>query len=129
MVHSSALIVATNGECLTYSVFSLGEIIHFGSLEFIADCFSGLSLYPKESDSDAAFRGTTRNGPPLLWAMIEGSTEEFYTTSREEGVFSLPSSLSHGTGGYAYSCRSHTMVGGQSGCSGHDDGVTHLVSL
>jgi hypothetical protein len=44
MVHSSMLIVAIDGERLTYGGFSLGETIFFGSLEFIADCFVGLTL-------------------------------------------------------------------------------------
>jgi hypothetical protein len=39
MVHSSALAVATDGEHLTCGGFYLDEIVHFGSLEFIADCF------------------------------------------------------------------------------------------
>jgi hypothetical protein len=44
MVHSSMLIVATDGERLTCGGFSLGEIVRFGSLKFIADCFGGLTL-------------------------------------------------------------------------------------
>jgi hypothetical protein len=35
MVHSSTLIVTTEGEHLTCGGFSLGETVHFGSLEFI----------------------------------------------------------------------------------------------
>jgi hypothetical protein len=43
MVHSSVLIVITDSECLTCSGFSLDETVHFGSLEFIVDCFGGLT--------------------------------------------------------------------------------------
>jgi hypothetical protein len=65
MVHSYALTVSTDGEHLTCGGFSLNETIRFGSL-FIADCFGGLRLYPKESDSGAIFRSTTRSRPPSL---------------------------------------------------------------
>jgi hypothetical protein len=41
MVPSSALTVATDGEHLLCGGFSLGETIHFGSLESIADRFRG----------------------------------------------------------------------------------------
>jgi hypothetical protein len=47
MVHSSTLVVATDGERLTCGAFSLIKTIHFGSLKFIADCFGGLSLSPR----------------------------------------------------------------------------------
>jgi hypothetical protein len=63
MVHSSVLAVTTNSEHLTCHGFSLGEIICFGSLEFVANYFGGLSLSPKEIDLGAAFRSTTHNGP------------------------------------------------------------------
>jgi hypothetical protein len=66
MVHSSALTVATDDEHLMCSGFSLGETVHFGSLEFIADCFDGLSLSPKGSDLGAIFVGTTHSGSPSL---------------------------------------------------------------
>jgi hypothetical protein len=56
MVHSSTLIVTTNGEHLTCDGFSLSVTIHIGSLKFIADCFGDLSLTP---------RGTTQ--APSSW--------------------------------------------------------------
>jgi hypothetical protein len=46
MVHLLALTISADGECLTCSGFFLSETVHFGSLEFIADYFSGLSLSP-----------------------------------------------------------------------------------
>jgi hypothetical protein len=82
MVHSSELAITTDGECLTYSGFSLGKTIRFGNLEFIADFFDGRSS-PKGSDSRAVFMDTTHSGSPLPRAKIEDSTKEFYmTTSR-----------------------------------------------
>jgi hypothetical protein len=41
----------TDSECLTYGSFSLSKTVHFGSLEFIVDCFDGLSLSPWRNDS------------------------------------------------------------------------------
>jgi hypothetical protein len=64
MVHSSTLIVTNDGEHLTCGGFSLGEIIHFGSLEFIADCFSDLSLSLRGSDLGIIFMGETHSGSP-----------------------------------------------------------------
>jgi hypothetical protein len=46
MVASSVLAVAADDEQMSCGGFSLNESIHFGSLEFIADCFGGLSLSP-----------------------------------------------------------------------------------
>jgi hypothetical protein len=46
MVQTSMLIITTDGERLMCDGFSLGETVLFGSLEFIADCFGGLSLSP-----------------------------------------------------------------------------------
>jgi hypothetical protein len=70
MVHSSTLTVTTDDECLTCSGFSLDETVRFGSLEFIANCFGGLSLSAKQSDSGTVFVGTNRSGSPSLQAMI-----------------------------------------------------------
>jgi hypothetical protein len=66
MVHSSALTISADGERLTCGGFSLDETILFGSIEFIVDCFGGLSLSPKRNDLGAAFIGTTNSGPPSL---------------------------------------------------------------
>jgi hypothetical protein len=100
MVHSSALAISADGECLTCSGFSLSKTLRFESLEFIADCFGGLSLSPRRNDSGAAFMGSTHTRPPsLLRAMIEDSTKEFYMASSGEGGFDLPSFRRLGTGG------------------------------
>jgi hypothetical protein len=44
MVHSSMLVITADEECLTCCGFSLGETIHFESLEFITNYFGSLSL-------------------------------------------------------------------------------------
>jgi hypothetical protein len=53
MVPSSMITVAVDCECLSHDGFSLGETIHFGSLEFIANCFGGLSLSPRRDGWNA----------------------------------------------------------------------------
>jgi hypothetical protein len=99
MFPSSTLVVATDSERLTRGGFSLDKTICFGILEFITDCFSGLSLSPQTDGSDAATTGLTHNGlPSLMWAMIGNSTEEFHTTLDNEGDFGLPSPGRHSTG-------------------------------
>jgi hypothetical protein len=98
MVHSSALAVATDGERLMCSGFSLGDTVHFGSLEFIADCFGGLSLSPKGSDLGAIFVGTTHSGSLSLRAMTEDSINKLYKASSREGSSGLPISGRHNTG-------------------------------
>jgi hypothetical protein len=37
--------------------YTLGETIHFGSLDFIIDCFNSLSLSTKGNDLNAVFMG------------------------------------------------------------------------
>jgi hypothetical protein len=91
MVHSLTLAITIDGEHLTCGGFSLGETVRFGSLEFIADCFGGLSLSPKGSDSGTVLMGTMHSRSLSLRAMIEESTEEFYTTSSREGASASPS--------------------------------------
>jgi hypothetical protein len=97
MVHSTMLAVATDNECLMCGGISLGETVHFGSLELIVNCFDSLGLSPKGSDSSVIFIEATRSGSPSLRAMIEDSTDEFYTTSSGEGSFSLSVSRRHNT--------------------------------
>jgi hypothetical protein len=98
MVHSSALAVSNDVERLMCAGFSLGETICFGSLEFIINCFGGLSLSPKGCDPGTALMGTTCNGSPSLRTTIKDSTEEFYMTSSGEGSSDLLVSRRHDTG-------------------------------
>jgi hypothetical protein len=46
MVPSSMITIAADGERLTCGGFSLGETIHLGNFELIADYFGSLSLSP-----------------------------------------------------------------------------------
>jgi hypothetical protein len=55
MVPSSTLTFSTDGERWVCGGFSLDEIIHLGSIEFIGD----LSFSPKRSDLSTAFMGST----------------------------------------------------------------------
>jgi hypothetical protein len=95
MVHSSALTVATDSERLMCGGLSLGETVHFGNLEFIAECFGSLCLSRKGSDLGAFFMVTTRSWSPSLQTMIEDSTDEFYMASSGEGSSSLLPSQPH----------------------------------
>jgi hypothetical protein len=99
MVLSSAITIAADDEHLTCSGFSLGEIIHLGSFEFIIDYFGGLSLFPRRGNSSAAFMGSTRSGTPSSWwAMIVDSAKEFLMVSNGEGGSGLPSPRRGSTG-------------------------------
>jgi hypothetical protein len=112
MVPTSVLAFSTNGEHLTSNGFSLGETIHLGSFEFIADYFGGLILSPRRSDTGTTFMDSTRSEPQSLWQpMTEDSTDEFHMTSS-------------GGGGSACSCHNPIMAGERSGHSIYDDGST-----
>jgi hypothetical protein len=99
MVPSSVLTAITDGEPLACGGFSLGKTIRFRSLDFITDCFSGLSLSPRRDGSDAIFMGSTYSRlPSLLWAMIGDYTDEFHKALSREGGSGLPSPRRHDTG-------------------------------
>jgi hypothetical protein len=85
MVHSSTLVVTTNGEHLTCGGFSLGETVCFGILEFIAVCFGSLSHSPEENDSVTVSVGMARSGSSLLHTILKDSIDKFYIASSGEG--------------------------------------------
>jgi hypothetical protein len=98
MVPSSALVVAADGERLSCDVFSLSKTIHFGSFEFIAERFSGLSLSPMGDSLGAAIMGSTHGETPSpLSTMIGNSIEEFHMALDGEGRIDLPTSRRNGT--------------------------------
>jgi hypothetical protein len=99
MVPSPAFAVVADSERMSCGGFSLNKTIPFASLEFIADCFVGLSFSPTRDGSDAVVMGSTHSGPPSpLRAMIGDSTEEFHMASYGEGGIDLPSPRRHDTG-------------------------------
>jgi hypothetical protein len=99
MIPSMALVVAVEGECLSRGDFSIDETIHLGILDFIANCFRGLSLYPRREGLDAVTVGSTRSKPPSsLQVLTRDSTEKFHRASDEEGWLVLPSPMRRGTG-------------------------------
>jgi hypothetical protein len=99
MVPSSVLTVATDSQHLSCGGFSLGETIHFGSLEFIINCFGGLSLSPMGDGSDAIVMGSTRGGPTSpLRAMMGDSVAEFHMALDGEGRIDLLSTRMYGMG-------------------------------
>jgi hypothetical protein len=86
MVPSSSIIIAADGKCLTSGGFSLGEPVHLGNFEFIADCFGCLSLSPRRSNEDAIFMGSTCSvASTPQQATIEDFAEEYLTASSGEG--------------------------------------------
>jgi hypothetical protein len=76
MVPPSSITIATKGECLTSGGISLGETVHLGNFEFIADYFGSLSISQWKGDQRATFMGSTHTGASSKQrAMIENSTE------------------------------------------------------
>jgi hypothetical protein len=99
MVPSSVFAITTGGERLSCDGFSLGETISFGSLEFIADRFDGLSLSPIEGQFERC-----RHELRPWWAivspvgMIGDSAVGFPTALDGEGRIDLLTLRSDGTG-------------------------------
>jgi hypothetical protein len=81
IVHSPKLTVITDGKHQTGGSFTHDETIHFGSLEFIANCFSTLSLSDEGNGSGAVFGGIAHSGSPSLLPILEDSTDEGDTAS------------------------------------------------
>jgi hypothetical protein len=76
MVHSPKLTIIANDKHNTCISFTLGKIVHFGSLEFITDHFSSLSLSDEGNVSDVMFVGMTHSGSPSLHTILEDSADE-----------------------------------------------------
>jgi hypothetical protein len=85
MVHSPEPAIITDGHRQATVGFALGETIHLGSLEFIANRFGRLSLSPERNDSDAVFIVMVHNGLLSLQGILEDSTDEDDTTSSGGG--------------------------------------------
>jgi hypothetical protein len=64
IVPSSAITVATDGECVMCGGFSLGKIDHHGNFEFIPNYFGGMSLSHRRGDSGATFMGSIGSRTP-----------------------------------------------------------------
>jgi hypothetical protein len=91
IVSSSVFIPITEGERSLGDGFPPGETIRFGSLEFIADQFSGLSLSPLGGGSGAVIMVPARSGPSLLQQTMMGSPiEGFPMAPGREGWTDLP---------------------------------------
>jgi hypothetical protein len=90
MVHSPKPTIITDGEHLTDISFTHGETICFGSLEFIANYFSNLSLSDEGKTSDATFVGMSHSGSPSLHTILEDSIDEGDTASSGGWSSSFP---------------------------------------
>jgi hypothetical protein len=64
--------------------------IHFGDLEFIADCSDDLNPSPEGGDSSAALGGMTYNGSPSVDGILEESPSEDDSISSEGESFDSP---------------------------------------
>jgi hypothetical protein len=90
MVYSPKLTFISNGNNLTDVGLTLGKTIRFGSLEFTADHFSNLSLYPVGNDSGAVFVGMVHSGLSFVHTMHKESSNEGDTALGRGGSSRLP---------------------------------------
>jgi hypothetical protein len=86
MVYSPKLSFVANGNNLTGGGLAASETICFGSLEFIVDTLSRLSLSFEESDSGAIFVGMVHSGSPSLDTTLEVSSGEGSAISSAGGT-------------------------------------------
>jgi hypothetical protein len=90
MVHSPKLVGGRGGKHQTGISFTLGETIHFGSLEFIAGHFGPMRLSSKENDSGIVFIGMVHNRSSSLHAILEDSIDEGEIASSRGRSSSFP---------------------------------------
>jgi hypothetical protein len=90
MVPSPKLSFIANDSNPTSVGLALDSTIHFGGLEFIADCFGHPSLFPQVRDSSAMFVGMVNSGPPSRCTPLEESSGEDGATSSVGGAWDPP---------------------------------------
>jgi hypothetical protein len=90
MVHSPKLVVA-DGKHQTGGGFTLGEIICFGSLEFITDCFGNFGLSNEGNVIGIVLVGMAHNRSLSLHTILEESANEGDTTSSGGEALASPS--------------------------------------
>jgi hypothetical protein len=112
MVHSPKPTIITNSNRQTDVGFTLGETIHFGSLEFITDRFSSLSLPLEGSDSGGIFVGMVHSRSSSLHAILA------------EGEARLPHLLRMQCGDPDCPHHSHITTRRHSSTTDHPDGPT-----
>jgi hypothetical protein len=90
MVHSLKPIIVANGNNLVNAGFALGETIRFGSLVFIGNHFSDLSLSPEGNDSGAVFVVMVHNGSLPSHMILGDSSDEGDTALGGGGSIGFP---------------------------------------